>query len=338
MSFNVALTADFLTDGKLVYDDIGLSVLDRAGLPYQFFSNHEPVVSPEQMKGYNALICLTPKITADSLAQSSEWIAIARFGVGYDGVDVRACTEADVALFIAAGAVNHSVAEAIVGWMLALNHRVLRKDRLIREGKWAERSKWMGSELRGKRVGIIGLGGIGSTLVGLLQPFGVEVAAYDPYVDRGIRRVDLRELLSTSDYVVVTCPLTEQTRGMLGREQLALMKRSAYLINTARGGIVDEAALYELLRDRKIAGAAVDVFASEPVTSHPFFELDNVLLAPHSIAWTDELFEEIGTMCCRQLVTLSRGDIPPGLVNKEVLERPGFISKVGTRCSSSRSC
>lgn len=332
----IGLTADFHREGKLLYKEIGLDILKEAGIRHHFLEWHEPVLSPAILERIDGLICLAPRITRESLANSGRLVAVARFGVGYDAVDVNACTEADVALFIAKGAVDYSVAEAILAWMLALGHRMVKKDQITRQGRWKEKSRWMGSELRRKVVGVIGLGGIGQQLVRLLQPFGVaKVLAYDPYVQlpalnlAAVRLVPLPELLRSSDYLVVCCPLTDETRGLLGPAQLALLKSTAYLVNTARGGIVDEQALASLLRSGGLAGAAIDVFAQEPLLEHhPFFDLENVLLAPHAIAWTDELFEEIGKTCCRQLVALIGGELPDGLVNAEVWQRPGFQAKL----------
>lgn len=333
----VGLTADFLVEGKLQYKDIGLDILkNEECVQYRFLDRHEPVLTADLIQGLDALICLTPRITAETLIRSDQLVAVTRFGVGYDTVDVRACTEANVALFITAGAVNYSVAEAMLGWMLALGHHLIRKDRLTREGKWNERARWMGSELRGKTVGIIGLGAIGGCLVDLLRPFrAAEVLAFDPYVAHeraaslGVRVVALNELLRSSDFVVVSCPLTEETRGLLGASELALMKPTAYLVNIARGGIVEESALVKALRTHTIAGAASDVFAVEPADErHPFYELDNIMLASHCIAWTHELFAEIGSMCCRQLVSLFDGVIPEGLINTEVAQKPAFLQKL----------
>jgi phosphoglycerate dehydrogenase-like enzyme len=159
--------------------------------------------------------------------------------------------------------------------------------------------------------------------------------AFDPYVAAqaggeigGVRLTSLDELLNKADFVSLHCPLTDQTRGLIGRRELALMKPDAYLINTARGGIVDEDALYEALREQRIAGAALDCFAEEPVVKpHRFGALDNVLLAPHSIAWTDELFRDIGRAVCQGMVDLSQGKKPRGVVNPQVFERPGFQKK-----------
>jgi phosphoglycerate dehydrogenase-like enzyme len=144
-----------------------------------------------------------------------------------------------------------------------------------------------------------------------------------------VRLARLPELLGLSDYVVICCPLTDETRNLLGPSALALMKRTAFLVNAARGGIVDENALVDRLRSGSIAGAAIDVFAEEPVdNSNPLCQMDNVILAPHAIAWTDELFEEIGRMCCRQVITLAQGAVPEGLINKEVCTKPGFMEKL----------
>ena len=182
---------------------------------------------------------------------------------------------------------------------------------------------------------MIGLGGIGRKLVKLLQGFGMrQPIAYDPFappevvVESDVRKVELDELLQTADFVSLHCPLDEQTRGLIGADQLSLMKPDAYLLNLARGGIVDENALYDALVSRRIAGAALDCFADEPVvTPHRLGELDNVLLAPHSIAWTDELFRDIGRTACQSLLDLSLGKRPRGAVNPEVFDNPAFVAK-----------
>jgi phosphoglycerate dehydrogenase-like enzyme len=216
------------------------------------------------------------------------------------------------------------------------------KDSLVRAGQWDERSKYMGGELRDRVFGSVGLGGIARATVELLRGFGMkEFLACDPVVDRdaaaqiGVRLVGLEELLAESDFVSLHCPLNDSTRGLLGARELGLMKLSAYLINTARGGIVEEDALYEALTAGRIAGAAIDCFAEEPVTKpHRFGELENVLLAPHSIAWTNELFRDIGRMVCQGMVDLSLGRRPRGVVNPQVFDRPGFQQKWSRICRS----
>ena len=337
-SFRVALTGDFFgTDGRPCYRDLGLSAFEEhQHIAWRPFAEHRPEIGCDQIGDANAVIVLTPRVTAKSVSSSSELLVIARFGVGYDSVDVPACTAADVVLLIASGAVDRPVAEATLGWMLALTHHVRTKDRLLREGRWAERNGYMGRELRERVLGIIGLGGIGRELVRLTAGFGMKTPlAFDPLVSAteaqrlGVRSVRLKELLATADFVSIHFPLTEGTRNLLGPRELGLMKPDAYLINTARGGIVDEDALYHALKERRIAGAALDCFAEEPVTApHRFGEFDNVLLAPHCIAWTDELFRDIGCTVCQGTATLSQGKRPDrGIVNPEVFDRPGFREK-----------
>ena len=332
--FRVAFTGDFYgADGTPKYSDMGQSVFaSHAHIHTSRFEEHRAAIGSDQIGDAQGVVVLTPAVTTASVANSKNLLAIGRFGVGFDAVDVAACTEADVVVFIASGAVDHSVAEATVGWMLALTHHLRIKDMLVREGQWDRRSNFMGQELRDRTFGAIGFGGIARKTISLLKSFGMkQPLAFDPYATgdtAGVRLVPLDELLATADFVSIHCPHTEQTRNLIGPRELALMKPNAYLINTARGGIVDEDALYEALLHRRIAGAALDCFAREPsVGPHPLGALDNVLLAPHCIAWTDELFRDIGRAVCQGMVDLSRGERPCGVVNPQVFERPGFREK-----------
>jgi phosphoglycerate dehydrogenase-like enzyme len=335
--FRVALTGDFFgPDGSTKYPDLGLSTFDgHDEVAWSKFAEHRPRIGPDQVAGSNGVIVLTPSVTVETVSQADDLLAVGRFGVGYDSVDVAACTEADVAVFITAGAVDRSVAEATVGWMIALTHHMFVKHLLVHEGRWDERSKFMGRELRDRTFGAVGLGGIARATIGLLRGFGMKSPiAFDPYADpaiadrEGVRLVDLDTLMAESDFVSIHCPLTDQTRGLIGAREIARMKPDAYLINTARGGIVDEAALLAALADRKIAGAALDCFALEPVTQPDRYpRLDNLLLAPHSIAWTDELFRDIGRSVCKGMLDLARGIRPHGVVNPQVFDRPGFAAK-----------
>jgi phosphoglycerate dehydrogenase-like enzyme/2-keto-3-deoxy-L-rhamnonate aldolase RhmA len=335
-AFRVALTGDFHSpDGTPRYRDIGLDVFAGTNVAVMHFTHHRHEIGADQLAGANGVIVLSPRVTPASLLHVPDLLAIGRFGVGYDTVDVTACTAADVLLFVAAGAVDRPVAEATLGWMLALNHRVRAKDRFVRESRWEDRSQFMGSELRDRTLGVIGFGGIGRSLVRLLSGFGMHAPlVYDPFVRAadvaklGARLVSLDELLAGADFVSIHCPLNESTRNLIGARELGLMKPTAYLINTARGGIVDEAALCAALREGRIAGAAIDCFVDEPLTTPPAFaDLENVLLAPHCIAWTEELFRDIGRTVCEGMLALAEGHTPKGVVNREVLERPGFRAK-----------
>lgn len=342
-NFRVALTADFYTaNGEPKFADFGLNTFDaQPQITVEPFAEHRPQIGADQVAGANGVIVLTPSVTRDTVASADDLLAIGRFGVGYDSVDVPACTAADVLVCITVGAVDRPVAEATVGWMIGLTHHMRAKDRLVRDGKWDERSQYMGSELRDRTLGVIGLGGIARKLLELLAGWGMKPAiAFDPHIDSaaaaklGVRLVELDELLRTSDFVSIHCPLTEKTRGLVGRRELALMKPNAYLINTARGGIVDEDALYDALQQGRIAGAALDCFAAEPLTEpYRFRDLENVLLAPHSIAWTNEMFRDIGRTACQAMIDLSLKRTPRGIVNPDVLQSPGFQRKWERVCS-----
>ncbi len=335
--FQVALTGDFYdATGQPKYADLGLGVFEaHANIAVRSFSEHRKQIGADQPAGANGVIVLTPAVTRESVSNANDLLAIGRFGVGYDAVDVKACTEADVLVYITAGAVDRPVAEAVVGWMIALTHNVLAKDRLVRQGKWDDRSRYMGKELRDRTLGVIGLGGIARKLLELLSGWGMKPPlAFDPFMKPdaamklGVWLVPLDELLRSSDFVSIHCPLTDQTRGLIGERELAMMKRESYLMNSARGGIVDEDALHDALKNNRIAGAALDCFATEPVTSPSrFADLENVLLAPHSIAWTDELFRDIGHAACQGMLDLSEMRRPRGVLNPELFDRPSFQAK-----------
>lgn len=335
--FRVALTADFYDEaGEAKFADLGLQVFEGYdGVQTTRLGEYRAEITADQLTECAGVIVLSPRVTAETLTACDNLLAIGRFGVGYDSVDVDACTNNDVLAMITSGAVDRPVAEATIGWMIALSHHMLVKDRLVRTGQWNDRTNYMGCELRNRTLGIVGLGGIGRTLVSLLQGFGMnQPIAFDPYVpaevlaELGVRAVSLEELLTTADFVSVHCPLNDKTRGLIGAEQLALMKPSAYLLNTARGGIVDEPALLAALQNKRLAGAALDCFENEPITTPSVFgKLENVILAPHSIAWTAELFRDIGHTACQSMLDLSLGRRPVGVLNRELFERESFRQK-----------
>jgi phosphoglycerate dehydrogenase-like enzyme len=249
---------------------------------------------------------------------------------------LEACTEHGIAVFITPAGVVRPVAESIVLFVLALSHNLLRKDRLVRRGLWAESTRPLGREPRQRIFGTIGLGNIASEAIRLLRVFDVSrFLAFDPYiiperaVQLGVEAVSLEELLRLSDYVLVNCPLTPQTRGLLSKPQFALMKPDAMLINTARGPIVDESALIDALQTGRIAGAALDVFEKEPLSpDSPLAMMENVILTSHSIAWTEELFRDMGRIDCQGALAVYRGNAPENVVNPKVLSHPAFLQKL----------
>jgi phosphoglycerate dehydrogenase-like enzyme len=337
-TFRVAITRDALdAEGNFVFKDMGLDLLDaQPQIEYAFMPEFEREATPEQLRDYDGALWLIPRVSRASLQGVERLAGIARLGVGYDMVDLDACTEADVAVFITTGAVNRPVAESILAFMLMLAHKIPIKDRLVRAGRWGEKVHHNGSELRDRVVGSIGFGGIGGELKRLLEGFGIaRFLVFDPYLPReraaaaGVELVDLATLLAAADFVTVNCPLTPETRGLIGAGELARMRPTAYLINTARGGIVDEGALYAALKAGQIAGAATDVFVEEPPPpDHLLLSLDNLIVTPHAVAWTDELFRDMGRMACGGLIRLSRGEVPDHIVNRAVVERPGFQRKL----------
>ncbi len=336
--FRVAFSADFLDDrGALVFPDIGLSLLDGLpGVSHELLPDYRAEYTPDQLRGYDVVLSLKPRVTAASLHGVERLSAIGRFGVGYDNIDLAACTEKDVAVFITPEAVVRPVAESIVLFVLALSHNLVLKDRLIREGRWADSTRKLGKEPRDRIAGTIGLGNIASEAVRLLRPFGIaRFLAFDPYTsaahaaELGVDLVPLDEVLALSDYVLVNCPLTPQTRGLIGARELGLMKSDAVLINTARGGIVDQNALIAALERGSIRGAALDVFEKEPLEADsPLTRLNNVILTSHSAAWTEELFRDMGRVNCAGALAVRRGEAPAAVVNKDVLTRPGFLKKL----------
>ncbi|MFT5490062.1 MAG: phosphoglycerate dehydrogenase-like enzyme [Limisphaerales bacterium] len=335
-TFRVGLTGDFYKAGKPVYPDYDLGPLEREpAIALTTFDEHHDEIAPEQLAGLNGVIVLTPRVTRHSLAQSQQLLAISRFGVGYDTVDVAACTENDVALCITTGAVDRPVAEATVGWMFALSYRMRAKDRHFREARWDERGNIMGGGLHGKTVGIVGFGGIGRTVLKMLSGLGMNPPlVFDPVLDPetvtqlGGEPVTLPDLMARSDFVTAHCPLNEHTANLISAPELELMKPDAFILNTARGGIINEDALYEALAAERIAGAALDCFADEPFTEpNRFAQLENVILASHNIAWTRELFRDIGAMASQSLIDLANGKHPKSVVNPEVFDRPSFQEK-----------
>jgi len=336
--FRVALSADFVDQrGQLVFPDLGLSLLEGiTGLSYEFLLEYRAEYVPPQLREYDVIISLKPRVTGHSLEGVERLCAIGRCGVGYDNVDLAACTERDIAVFITPNAVIHPVAESIVLLVLALSHNLVRKDRLVRQGGWSESLSPLGREPRDRVVGTVGFGNIAKEAVRLLKPFGIaRFLAYEPYVPEataneiGVELVALEEVLRLSDYVLINCPLTPQTRGLIGEREFGLMKKESVLINTARGPIVEQGGLIRALETGRIRGAALDVFEKEPLEADsPLTKLDNVILTSHSVAWTEELFRDMGRMDCEGALSVWRGEAPANVVNKDVLSRPGFLEKL----------
>lgn len=341
-TYKVGISSDFKTEAPGRLEPILVEQFDsRSNIDYGYFdaSGRDAAgsfVTPRDVEDFDAVILLALRFSAASFVPNSRLTVMARWGVGYDNIDVAAATAGDVLLAITVDAVRRPVAEAILTLMLALAKKLIDKDRLVRSGRWDLRGDLPALGLRGKTVGSIGLGNIGAEMFRLLAPFelGRQLAA-DPYTDAeaaaalNVNLVDIETIFRESDFVTVNCPLSEETRGVVDEHLLSLMKPTAYFINTARGPIVNQDDLTAALEAGKIAGAGLDVFAEEPLaTDHPLLQMDNVIVSPHALAWTDELYQLNGELACESIISVLQGQLPKHVVNREVVERPGFQAKL----------
>ena len=264
-------------------------------------------------------------ITPALLARMPNLLVVSTNGAGYDTVDVKASTAQGVLVVNQSGGNREAVAQHVLGLMLCLTKRIVETDRAQRSGTLGDRSAFRGRETQGSTIGIIGLGNVGRRIAELCGGLlGMSVLAYDPYLTadeiaaRGATKVELDALLGRSDFVSINCPLTEETRGMIGAREFALMPPYAYFITTARGFIHDEQALAAALREKRIAGAGLDVWDKEPPTAdHPLLRLDNVVATPHTAGFTAEARTTMGRIAAEQLLACLDGARPPRLVNPD---------------------
>ena len=328
--FRVGLTRDILDSrGEPAFGRAALEVLDRdSSLEWEYLPAVVPEIGPELAAQYDALYINIARVPAAAVERADCRLRIvARHGVGYDTVDVAAMTRAGVLVTNTPTAMPRPVATTALTFVLALAGKLFLKDQLTRSGRWHERMDNMGLGLSGRTLGVIGAGGIGKELLRMARVFDLKLLATDPVANDvelgyiGARKVDLDTLMRESDFVVVCCLLNEHTRHLIGAEALAKMKPTSYLINVARGPIVDEKALIDVLQKRRIAGAALDVFEQEPVDpANPLLAMDNVIVTPHSLCWTDECFHNMASTGLRSIVEVLNGRIPEFLVNRAVLQ------------------
>lgn len=255
---------------------------------------------------------------------------VARHGVGLDYIPVDTCTELGIPVIFTPDANTESVAEHVVGTMIALAHQVARADRAVRAGRWNERERLMGIDIRGRTIGIVGVGRIGARVAEICGgAFGMRVLGYDPHLDdkviadRGAQPRTLQSLLADSDFVTLQTPSTPQTRHLLDAAAIKSMKTGAYLINHARGALVDTEALTSALKLGKLAGAAVDVLEVEPpAPTLELLQLDNVIVTPHSAALTDEAMRRMGCDAGEDMLRVLRGETPRACANPKILSAP----------------
>jgi phosphoglycerate dehydrogenase-like enzyme len=351
-TFRLALTGDMLdVDGKMDIRAIGLDRLESIPyIEYHFLRDLGPsrddpgywerfyslLITPEHIADVHGLYVVRPWIKVSTFSEGADNLTvIGRAGAGYDKIDVQACTDNNVALFNAPDALTHSTASSALLLMLALAKRLTAQEKVARDGRWDLQRQVQGREIQHKTLGIVGLGRSGRELARLVAPFEMRLIAYSPHADPaqaaalGVRLVGIDDVFRESDFVSLHQSLRPDTRGMIQREHLALMKPSAYLVNVARGELIDEHALVELLTERRIAGAGLDVFEEEPLpVDHPLIKLDNVILTPHWLPATVEAGISIGLSTLSGIQQAARGEIPDNVINTEVLDRPAFRAKL----------
>ena len=303
--------------------DAGMNLIDMRGAGVQ-----DPKFV-EALKQADAILCGNDLVVNDKVLDMAPGVkAIAKMGAGLDTVDIDAASRHDAVVFHTPGANNQAVADHTFALMLNVARKIIYCDNSLRAKRW-EHTKIMGLEIWQKTLGLIGLGAIGRCVALRAKGFEMKVVAHDPFwpeafaAEQGIEKVEIEELLRVSDVVSIHAPLTPDNKGMIDANALNIMKPTAILINAARGGIVNEADLYEGLKNNVIAGAGIDVFEHEPPSDSPLLELENVVLTPHTAAFTFEGMNNMSVGVVAQLIEFQKGNKPEFTVNSEVYDRQG---------------
>lgn len=341
----VGVTSDLvMADGTLAFPDYPIGALTAMpGLMVKHLDVAKGHV-PSDLADLELLVSVPhgAPIDRQALAQAQRLLAVIRVGVGFEDCDLAALTSNGTALVLPTQATRRPTAVAALTLILTLATRLLDKHRITHGGEalWHQRADHRGVELRGKMLGLIGCGAIGKELIAIAQPLGFSFAIYDPALhDRRVEALGavllpLDELLARSDFVSIHCPLTAETRLLIDGRRLAQMKPTAFLVNTARGGVIDQEALAQALAEGRIAGAGLDVFEPEPLpVGDPLLHSPNVIFSAHALNWNRELDADLGRANIEAVATLLRGDAPDTIANPEVLRHPRFLEKL-TRIAS----
>ena len=305
MPFTLGISSDLLTkDGKPCFGIQPLeAIYKEKQILVEWMDPSIQVLSDKETSKYDAILLNSPKLTKESInPRNNKLKIVSRFGVGYDSVDLEVLKKNKIILTNTPNAVRRPVAIASLTMILSLSGKLIIKDKLLREGRWNERTNHMGVGLANKTLGLIGLGRIGKEFVKISKDFFKKVICYDPFVDKDemknlhVEKTDFEEIATLSDFLVILCDLNEKTRGMIDSSFLNKMKSSSYLINLSRGPVVNENDLIVSLKQKKIAGAGLDVMTNEPIeANNELINLKNTILTPHSLCWTDECFHSIAT-------------------------------------------
>ena len=307
----------------------GMELLDGVAQVY-VADNQDPNNYLDQMADADALIVRIAKCDGHAIENSPNLKVIGRTGVGYDTVDVKKATQLGIPVVITPGANNRSVAEHAVAMMFALSKNLVEAQNEMCAGNWEIRGAKKAFELEGKTVGVIGMGAIGRETSKICQGCGMKVAGYDPFMSQekiealgAEYYADYQQLLKTADIITIHVPLTDETRNMIAKEQLASMKKTALIINCSRGGIINEADLVQALKDGVIAGAGTDVYCNEPPKADdPLLNCPNLIVSPHSAAQTREAVIKMAQMCVKGCLAVCRGEKWPYVADKAVYDHP----------------
>ena len=351
--FKVLFSGDYLDEnGDVAWKDTGFDRLHN--IPFiqtGFLTDQKPQpndpsysdrlysleVTPRHVADANGIVVCRPWVKASAFSRGAEnLVVIGRAGAGYDKIDLEACTANDVLVFNSPHSLVHSTASAALLFILALAKRLPEHERMARSGRWDRQAQIMGDDLPGQTLGIIGFGHTGAELAHIVAPFKMRMLAYSPHADParaetlGVSLVPtLDELFRKSDFISLHCRLEDHTRGMIGEREFRLMKPTAYFINVARGELVQQDVLVCCLRERWIAGAALDVFEEEPLPAdNPLIGLDNVILTPHWLPATRQAGRATITSIAEGMLRVAKGQIPDHVLNHAVLDRPCFRAKL----------
>jgi phosphoglycerate dehydrogenase-like enzyme len=307
----------------------------RVGLDFLPAAPQSDAIPDDALKGADALLMLGQYLRAPTIAAAADTLlAAGRAGAGTDKMDVDACTRHGVIVFNVPDALTEATAAGALALLLAAARNLAPLDRLTRTDRWDDRVQYRGLEIYRKTLGIIGPGRIGGELIRLMAPFDMRMLAYSPRLTaaraaaKGAEAVPLATLMAESDFVVVCCPLTPETEGLLSATEIARMKPTAIIVNVGRGPVIDEDALVHALQERRIAGAALDVFTVQPLPKDdPLTRLDNVLLCPHFVCNNWDLRGAVPKQVLQGFLRLLEGELPENIVNPEVLAVPAFRAK-----------
>ena len=304
-----------------------VNLLEKEGYDVTFDEmDHEKLL--ENIGKYDALMVRSrTKVTSDIIEKADNLKVIGRAGIGVDNIDIESAAKNNIKVVNAPTGATISVAELTIAHMLSLSRHLTRADSTLKQGNW-EKKKLKGVELYGKTLGLIGCGNIGRKTAELAKAFGMKIIGYDPFISRdeldkqGIEKIDvLKDLMEKADFISLHLPHIKETHHIINAEMLSHMKPTGYIINCARGGTIDEKALYDALKNRSIAGAALDVFEEEPPGDSPLFTLENLVATPHLGANTIEGQIRAGTVCAEQIIKVLRGETPDYWVNRKLMEK-----------------